>query len=221
MESGHTMKKHFAVLGLGRFGFNLAVRLSEKGYSVLALDKEEKKVQECVGIVAVARVVDCTDPESLREAGVGNVDTAIVAIGSALEASILAVMAAKRLHVPVVIAKARNEVHSQILSRVGADQVVCPEKDMAIRLADHLTTTNLLEVIALSSDYNLVEQVAPSRVVGKTLGELRLRQTAGVSVVAIKHNDSVTAGPNGDDRIEEGDILVVIGEIAKVNAFAR
>jgi trk system potassium uptake protein TrkA len=120
-----------------------------------------------------------------------------------------------------VIAKAMGDTHGKILLKVGADEVVYPEKDMAIRLANRLTFSNLLDFIELSPEYSLAEEKAPSRFIGKTVTELNSRQEAGLSIVAIKHNDHIMIGPTGNHRIESGDALVIIGETAKVNAFIK
>lgn len=215
------MKRQFAVLGLGRFGSNLAIHLAQKGYPVLALDKEEKLVQHCADCVTLARMLDCTDLEALREVGVANCDVAVVAMGHDLESSILSVVAVKELGVAKVIAKAMGDIHGKILLKVGADEVVYPEKDMAIRLANRLTFSNLLDFIELSPEYSLAEEKAPSRFIGKTVTELNSRQESGLSIVAIKHNDHIMIGPTGNHRIQSGDALVIIGETAKVNAFIK
>ncbi len=208
------MKRQFAILGLGRFGSHLAVNLARRGYHVLALDRDEKLVQQLSDQVTLAKVVDCSDVEALREAGVANCDAAIVAIGSNLEGSILATVAVKELSVPQIIAKAQNDMHGKILERVGATEVVFPEKDMAFRLANRLTSGNILDLIELSPDYTLLEEKVTPDMVGKSLAALDLDSKAGVAVVAIKRNDHILIGPPSNEKINAEDCLVIIGETA-------
>lgn len=211
------MKRQFAVLGLGRFGSHLAVHLARRGYQVLAIDRDEKLVQQLSDQVTLAKVADCADVEALREAGVANCDAVIVAIGSNLEGSILATVAVKELGVPQIIAKAQNDMHGKILERVGATEVVYPEKDMALRLANRLTSANILDLIELSPDYTLLEEKVTTEMVGKSLAALDLDSKAGVAVVAIKRNDHILIGPPSNEKINPDDCLVIIGETAVLN----
>jgi len=216
------MKKHFSVLGLGRFGRYLSLTLAEQGFPVLAMDKDEKLVQEVSDFVAVARVLDCTDIEALREAGVANSDVAVVAMGTNIEASVLAAMALKELEVPIVVAKAMNEMHGKILEKIGVSKVVYPEREMAERLARVLTSTNVLDIIDLSPDYTILEERASAQMVGKTLAQLfEFDKRRGVIVVAIKRNEHILVGPASSEIIREGDVLVIVGEIEEVKKLIQ
>jgi trk system potassium uptake protein TrkA len=216
------MKKHFSVLGLGRFGRYLSLTLAEQGFPVLAMDKDEKLVQEVSDFVAVARVLDCTDIEALREAGVANSDVAVVAMGTNIEASVLAAMALKELEVPIVVAKAMNEMHGKILEKIGVSKVVYPEREMAERLARVLTSTNVLDIIDLSPDYTILEERASAQMVGKTLAQLfEFDKRSGVIVVAIKRNEHILVGPASSEIIREGDVLVIVGEIEEVKKLIQ
>lgn len=216
------MKKHFSVLGLGRFGRYLSLTLAEQGFPVLAMDKNEKLVQEVSDFVAVARVLDCTDIEALREAGVANSDVAVVAMGTNIEASVLAAMALKELEVPIVVAKAMNEMHGKILEKIGVSKVVYPEREMAERLARVLTSTNVLDIIDLSPDYTILEERASAQMVGKTLAQLfEFDKRSGVIVVAIKRNEHILVGPASSEIIREGDVLVIVGEIEEVKKLIQ
>jgi trk system potassium uptake protein TrkA len=214
-------KRQFAVLGMGRFGSHLALSLAEKGYRVLALDSNIKMIDWICDRVTLAKVVDCTDTEALREAGVANCDVGIVCIGTNIEASILAVVALQELKVPMIIAKALNDIHGRVLSKVGANEVVYPEKDMAIRLANRLTFSNLLDFIELSPEYSLAEEKLPSHLVGKTLTDLNLHQRSHIAIVAIKRNDHLIIGPGGDERLQAGDTIILVGTAIAVNNFLK
>jgi len=215
------MRKQFAVLGLGRFGTYLAISLAQHGYSVLAVDKDEKRVQEVADQITSARVLDCSDIEALREAGVANCDVAVVAIGSDLEASVLATMALKELDIPVIVSKALNEMHGKILEKIGATKVVYPERDVALRLARVLTSANVLDIIQISPDYTLLEEEATPYMVGKTLAQLELDKKSGIVVLAIKRNEHLVVGPASSEVIKEGDLLVIVGETQEVDEFLR
>ncbi len=216
------MRKHFAVLGLGRFGRCLSLSLSKLGNTVLALDKDEKLVQDIADFVSVARVVDCTDIEALREAGVANCDVAIVAMGTNIEASVLAAMALKDLGIPIVVAKAMNETHGKILEKIGVSRVVYPEREMAEKLARVLTSTNVMDIIDLSPDYTILEERASAQMVGKTLSQLfGPERRGGIIVVAVKRNDHILIGPAGSEKIKEGDVLVIVGETEEVKKLIQ
>lgn len=216
------MRKHFAVLGLGRFGKCLALSLANLGNTVLALDIDEKLVQDISDYVSVARVVDCTDIEALREVGVANSDVAIVAMGTNIEASVLAAMALKDLGIPIVVAKAMNETHGKILEKIGVSRVVYPEREMAEKLARVLTSTNVMDIIDLSPDYTILEERANAQMVGKTLAHLfEPDKRSGVIVVAIKRNDHIIVGPPGSEKIREGDVLVIVGETEEVKKLIQ
>jgi trk system potassium uptake protein TrkA len=216
------MRKQFAVLGLGRFGKYLALSLSKLGYPVLAIDQDEKLVQEISDFVSVARVVDCTDIEALREAGVANSDVAIVAIGTNIEASVLAAMALKDLGVPIIVAKAMSEIHGKILEKIGVSRVVYPEREMAERIARVLTSTNVMEIIDLSPDYTMLEERANLQMIGKTLSQIfEFGKRSGIIVVAIKRNEHIIVGPSSSERIKEGDILVIVGETKEVKRLVQ
>ncbi|MGB9553038.1 MAG: potassium channel family protein [bacterium] len=216
------MRKHFAVLGLGRFGKYLALSLAKMGNSVLALDQDEKLVQDISDFVSVARVVDCTDIEALREAGVANADVAVVAIGTNIEASVLAAMALKDLGVPFIVAKAMSEIHGKILEKIGVSRVVYPEREMAERIARVLTSTNVMDIIDLSPDYTMLEEKASARMVGKTLAQIfDFGKRSGILVVAIKRNDHIIVGPSSSEKILEGDVLVIVGETKEVKSLIQ
>ncbi|QTH40767.1 TrkA family potassium uptake protein [Cohnella sp. LGH] len=205
------MKKQFIVIGLGRFGSSLVHTLIQNGHEVLAVDKDEQLVQDISGVATHAVQADCTDEGVLKELGARNFTHAIVAIGEDLQASILATLLLKELHIPKITAKAKNEMHGQVLIKVGADHIVYPERDMAARLGNQLSSDNLIDYIELSPVHNLVELKAPPAMNEQTLQQLNIRAKYGCTIMAIKKGVHINISPKAEDEINTGDILVIIG----------
>ncbi|MDD2574770.1 MAG: TrkA family potassium uptake protein [Bacillota bacterium] len=204
--------KQFAVLGLGRFGSSLARTLYGLGHDVLALDEREDAVQNISESVTHAVQADATDESTLRSLGLRNFDVVIISIGSDIQASILVTLIVKELGVKYVVAKAQSELHAKVLYKIGADRVVLPERDMGLRVAHNLVSSNILDFIELSSDYGIIEIVALDGWKGKTLKELNMRGKYGVNIIAIKRDGEINVSPGAEDRILENDVLVVIGD---------
>ena len=202
--------KEFVVIGLGRFGASVARTLSAMGYSVLGVDISEARTHALVNEVDKVVQADATDEEALRALGIRNFDVVVVSIGD-LEPSILVTVMAKEMGARCVIAKARSDLHGRVLSKIGADRVVYPERDMGVRVAHNLAATNILDYIELSPDYSIMELTAGPYLAGKTLRQLDLRHKFGVNVVVIKNREQCNLSPRADDRIEIGDVLVIIG----------
>lgn len=213
--------KSFVVIGLGRFGIEAAIRLSEQGCEVLAIDTHSDLVQQVSDRVTQAVVGDARDKEMLRALDVQAFDCAIVAIGDSLSDSVLATMHLKELNVPYIVCKAHDEVHSQVLKKLGADKVVIPEKENAARLAKSLASTNVLDYIELSEDYGIIEIPAPTPWVDKSLVELNIRAKVGVTIIAVKRQRDITVSPAADFRIAKGDTLVVLGDSAALKAMQK
>jgi trk system potassium uptake protein TrkA len=213
--------KLFAVIGLGRFGSSVAKTLSAMGYEVMAVDNDEMRVQEISHVVTHAVQADATDEDAMRALGVRNADCAVVSIGQNIQASILSTLLLKGLGVPYVAAKAQNELHGRVLDKVGADRVIYPERDMGVRVARNLVSSNLLDYLELSPDYSILETVASQRVVGKTLGELNLRARHGISIIAIRRGSDINLSPGADDVILEGDTLVMMGRIDQLDKLQK
>ena len=203
--------KQFAIIGLGRFGTSIASTLYAMGHDVLAIDKDEDQIQAISDSVTHAVQADATDENMLKAVGIRNFDVAVVTIGSDIQASILITLLCKELGVKFVLAKAQNELHAKVLYKIGANKVVFPERDMGVRVAHNLVASNILDFIELDPDYSVVEIEAIPQWIGKTLRELDLRVRYGVNVVAIKHGADINISPGGNDGVNEGDILVMIG----------
>ncbi|TDX49085.1 potassium channel family protein [Orenia marismortui] len=204
--------KQFIVVGLGRFGYSLAKTLADKHYDVLAIDNDEEKVQEISSIVTHAVEADATDEEALKTLGVSNFDVGIVSIGENIHANILTTLMLKELGVKTVVVKAQDRLHGKVLSKVGADRIVYPERDMGIRIANNLTSSNVLEYIELAPNYSIVEIAADENMYHKTLIELKLRSRFGVNVMAIKSNGEINISPGAEVKINPGDTLIVMGD---------
>lgn len=213
--------KSFIVIGLGRFGSEAARSLCRQGCEVLAVDVSSELVQQVSDAVTQAVVGDARDKEVLRALDAKSFDCGIVAIGDSLGDSVLATMNLKELGVPYVVCKAHDETHKEVLKKLGADRVVIPEKENAIRLAKSLGSTNVLDYIELSEDYGIIETPAPAQWDGKSLIELNVRAKLGVNILAIKRDGDVTVSPAADYRIVKGDVLVVLGDNAALKAVQK
>lgn len=204
-------KKQFVIIGLGRFGSSIAKTLHSLGNDVLAIDKDEDIVQEISDEVTHAVQLDATDENALRSLGIRNFDVAVVTIGDNIQSSIMATLLVKELGVKYIIAKAQSDLHSKVLYKIGADRVVLPEKEMGVRVAHNLVSTNILDYIELSPDYSVIEIQASENWSGKTLSDLGLRSKYGINVMAIKRGNDVNISPLAEDIIESDDVIVAIG----------
>jgi trk system potassium uptake protein TrkA len=204
--------KQIIVIGCGRFGTSVAKTLTKLGHDVMIVDNDPETVKELSEYVTHAVQMDATDEASYKSIGIKNFDVAVVTIGSNIQTSIMATVIVKEMGVPVVIAKAQNELHGKVLGRVGADKVIYPERDMGVRLAYSLATPNILDVIEFSPEYSIIESVVLDDWVGKTLKELKLSHTYGVTVIAIKTGENINISPLAEDVVKEGDVVVVLGK---------
>ena len=210
-------KRTFAVIGLGRFGFAMATTLTDLGHEVIGIDSNEEHVARISDFVAQAVQLDATDEKALRAAGIQDVDVAIISIGERIDSSLLVVMLVKELGIPIIIAKATTPLHGRILEKLGVSRVFFPVRDMAIRVAHSLVVQNVLDYIELSRDFSIVEIPAPRAFAGRTLRELALRTSYGLTLIAIKRaarpgqGDVTVVAPLADDRIEKGDVLSLLG----------
>ena len=213
--------KSFVVIGLGRFGSEVACRLYESGNEVLVIDNHSERVQQISNDVTHAVVGDARDVGVLRALGVASFDCAVVAIGGSLADSVLATMNLKELGVPCIVCKASDETHRQVLLKLGADRVVIPEQEHADRLAKNLSSPNVLEYIELSEECGIIEISAPKNWVGKSLRELNVRAKLGVNIIAIKQDSKFDVSPSPDYKIVAEDVMVVLGETAALKAVQK
>ena len=213
--------KSCVVIGLGRFGSEVARRLCEMGCEVLAIDTHNEVVQNISSDVTQAVVADARDKGVLKALGVKDFECGIVAIGDSLADSVLATMNLKELGVPKIVCKAYDETHRQVLKKLGADQVVIPEQENAVRLAKSLASRNVLDYIELSEDYGIIEVPAPKAWLDKSLKDLNVRAKLGVNILAVRRGGEIRVSPAADFVILQEDIVVVLGDTAALNAVQK
>jgi len=206
--------KRVVVIGLGIFGFNIAKDLYENGFEVVAIDKDKEVVQKIRDHSTKAILADGTDKEVMESIGIQEDDVVIVSFGEDLAAATLITLHLKEMKIKQIIVKAPNEDHKRVLEKVGATEVIIPEKEMADKVARGLISPNVLDYIPLSEEYNICELVPPSHFMGKTIGELHLRSQYHVEVIAIREvlPDRIRMVPRADFIIKDSDVLVVIGK---------
>ncbi|MQF83165.1 TrkA family potassium uptake protein [SAR202 cluster bacterium AD-802-E10_MRT_200m] len=205
-------QKQVVVVGLGRFGSSVTRTLYQMGYDVLALDWDERLVQNAMGNSTYAVKADATSESVLRELGVHNFDGSVVAIGSNIEASIMATVLVKSFEIPYIVARASNPLHGQTLERVGANRVIYPEQQMGSRVARNLFNPDVMEYMELSSDFGISKVRAPEEIDGRTLKEVGLvgsRDRYGFSVLAIRRSKDLVFLPAEEERLKTGDVLIV------------
>jgi len=203
-------KKQFIVVGLGRFGRAIAETLCEDGSEVLGVDRRLDLVEDMRDILTHAVQLDAMDRDALSALGVQDFDVAFVTMGSDIRASGTIVMLLKELGAKRVIAKAHDEFHGRMLEKLGADQVLFPERDMGRRVAHMLVSGNIIDFIELSSEYSMAEIRTKREWAGRSLKELSLRSRLGINVVAIKSGDSLNAMPMPENVLGKNDVLLVV-----------
>lgn len=211
----------YVVIGLGKFGFNVAKGLAQQGESVIAIDHTEEKVRDVSDFVQDAIILDSTDLRALHEAGIGDADVAIVSIGENIEASILTVMALKELGIETVVAKAITQVHGQILSKLGAAKVIYPEMESAKKLVKKIVKNMHYETIDLSITMKLAKMTLPEFWIGTSILSPTFEADYDVKPIAYKHQGEWHTSFEKDDILEKGDILVVLGNSNNVEALSK
>lgn len=203
-----------AVIGLGNFGMNVARELYVRGQDVLIADKREGLVQKGQEFSSKSVVADCTEKEVLANLGLSTVETTIVSLGTNLSGSILTTMYLKELGVKNIIVKAINDDHKKILEKVGATQIIFPEREMAIKLAQSITSPNILDYFPLTNSFSIMEIIPPKEFVGKSLRDLDLRQKYQITVIALKDTtkDVISMVISPGRPIEATDRLIVLGK---------
>jgi trk system potassium uptake protein TrkA len=210
-------KDTYAVLGLGRYGTAVAKELTENGKEVIAVDSDQKIVNDAAAFLPVCKCADVTDPEVVSRLGIGNIDTVIICMAGNLEASVMAVTLCKEAGAKTVIAKCANEMHQKILLRVGADKVVFPENESGIRLAKNLLSSGFIDMIWLSKDVSIIEIDVKDDWVGKNLIELNLRKKYGLNIVATKKSSKVNININPEQALDGNTTLIVIANTSKLS----
>ena len=213
------MKKKFCVIGLGNFGYHVVATLNDAGHEVVAIDLNKDKVQAVKDSCSYAILGDATNREFLDSQGLREMDAVVVSTGERSHLSTLITLYLKELKVRRILVKAINEDHGRILERVGATDIIFPEKDMAKRIAHSLISPNILEFIPLAEEYSLSESEPPKHFIGKTFVELDLRKKFHVNVIAIKDvlSDQFIPAPPPDHLIKDSDLLIFIGKTSDID----
>lgn len=213
-------KQTYAVFGLGRYGMAVAKELVANGMEVIAVDADERIVNDAVAVLPVCKCADVTDQEVFSQLGISNIDVVIIAMANSLEASVMAVTLCKEAGVKMVIAKCANEMHQKILNRVGADKVVFPENESGIRLAKNLLSSGFIDMISLSKEVSMITLDVREEWVGKNLIELNLRKKYAINVVAIRKGESVNVNINPEQPLDVEMKLIVIANTAKLSRLS-
>ena len=216
--------KRFAVIGLGNFGFHAAKALYEDGNEVIAIDADRTKVQAIGPHSTEAIVLDATSKDSLKPLGLEEMDAVIVSTGTKISTSILICLHLQEIGVKEILAKALDDDHGKILKRVGASEIIHPERDMALRVARGLSRPNILDFIPLAEDFDLVQVGPPRQFIGKSLKDLNLRAKYNVHIIAIKElvPENFLLVPPANFIIKDSDILLMLGkseDIKKIKAL--
>lgn len=213
--------KSFAVIGLGRFGMRIALQLSVLGKEVMAIDRQEQAVIDIADHVSRAVTADAKNKEVLSKLGVQNCDCAIVAMGADIGTSVLITMNLKALGVRKIVCKAHDEVHREILLKLGADQVIIPESMVADKLAASLSKSDILDYIELSDDYGIIECKPPREWIGKSIRDLQIRSRYGVTVIALRRGEDILVAPAPEKPMEKEEVLVMLGEYESLRKIEK
>ncbi|MGI6497084.1 MAG: potassium channel family protein [Kiritimatiellia bacterium] len=219
--------KRIGIIGSGRFGQALIESLVQKGTEVILLDNSEERIRDLADYVAKAVQGDATNVRTLKEAGLDSCEVVVVCIGNNMEGSIMATVNCKELGVPTVVSKAVSDLHGKVLKRVGADIVVYPDRDRALRLARSLLSRSPIDLFEIADGVSVSEIIPPKELVGKTLVEGQVRQKLGVTVLAIRRQAEDPRLPRkvilatGNDIVQDGDRLVVFGPDLKIDELAH
>ena len=206
--------KRFAVIGLGNFGFHAAKALFEDGNEVVAIDADKARVQAIDPYSTEAVVLDATDKETLKSLGLENMDGVIVSTGTKISTSILICLYLQEIGIRKILAKALDDDHGKILKRVGATEIIHPERDMALRVSRGLSRPNVLDFIPLAEEFDLIQVGPPSEFTGKSLKDLNLRAKYNVHIIAIRElvPENFVLVPPASFVIKDSDILIMLGK---------
>lgn len=213
------IRKNFLVIGLGRFGTSVACSLADAGHDVLGVDMDSDIVQELSGRLAHVVEMDAANEDALRSLGINNFDAAIVASGENFESSVLITLLLKRLGARLVVAKAITEQQAEVLKRIGADQVIQPERDAGARLAHLLMSPNVMEYLALEQGVSVAEIQVPASIDGKSVAELDFRRKYKITILLIQNGNRYIVSPDPEDRVRTGDTLIVFGRDEDISRF--
>lgn len=212
-----SIRRSYAVLGLGRYGRAVAGELVKNGAEVLAVDSDEAVVNAAVTEIPLCKCADVTDPEVIKQLGIGNIDVVIIAMASNLEAEVMATVLCKEAGAGQVIVKCANEMHQKILTRVGADRVIIPEQEAGVRMAKNLVSSGFMDMMELSGDVSILEIEVRPEWVGKTLMELNLRQKYAINVVAVRRGKEIAVEIDPKKPMDKNMGLIVIANTHRLS----
>ena len=215
------LMKSYVVIGLGLFGSEIATRLYECGEEVIAIDTDEQLVNKVADRVTRAITADARDQDVLERLGIAEIDHAIVAVGTDLAASALITMNLKNMKVPSIICKAQDNIHREILERLGADRVIIPEREMADKLVLGMTSAGVMEYIELSDQFGITEMKPVKSWVGKSIRSLQMRTRYGVNIIALRDGHGIKIPPDIETPLEEDDTLVILGSYDDINRLKK
>lgn len=207
-----SIKKSYAVLGLGRYGSSVAKELARCGAEVLAVDRDAELVNNLSGEIPVCKCADFTDPYVIKQLGISNFDVVVIASGGSLEVSVLATMLCKEAGVETIIAKCSSEMHRKILSKVGADKVLLPESESGTRLAKNLLSAGFADIMELDDNVSIIELDILPDWIGKSLIQLDLRKKYDINVIAFKKDGKISVSINPSEPLTEGSKLIIIAD---------
>lgn len=213
------MKQQVAVVGLGRFGSAVATELVRLGHEVLGVDSDINVVQALSAELSHVVQAEATDEETLSRLGISEFDAAVVGITANLEDSILATLLLKRLGVKRVVVKARNNTHGEILTRVGADRVVYPERDTGLRVAHSWTSTDITDSLDVVEGYSITRVAVPAELVGQSIQKAVLDRGLNITLLLLARGERVTVYPSSAETLRADDILVMAGALPELDRF--
>lgn len=209
--------KQVLLIGLGRYGQNIAVRLNEMRHHVMAVDKDEKRVNAILDIVTNAQIGDSTDREFLESLGVRNFDCVIIAIAGDFESSMITTVMVKELGAPNVISRASSEIQEQLLKNNGADVVIYPEKTVGIWTANRYVSEHVLDYFDLADGYSIYEISMPDSWVGKTLASMDIRSKYGINILAVRSGEHLNVTMDPNEKFVKSQSLLVLGKSENVH----
>jgi trk system potassium uptake protein TrkA len=221
----HAMNKKFAVIGLGVFGSAIARKLAERGADVMAIDENEERVQHLAQEVAFAVTLDATNLQALEAQNLRDVDAVVVSIGSSFQEMLLCVFQLQEMGVPRIIARAQGPVQRKILEKMGVQNILSPEMEVANNVAEQLINPGVLMCVQLPDDYEIIEVEAPSKIIGRSLEDIGLRKKYNINLVTVLRKSEednthhINGVPSPDSFINPGDIILVFGQVKDINRF--
>lgn len=213
--------KSILIIGMGKFGHHLCDNLIDLGNDVMAVDASEEKVNDLIYKVTNVQIGDCTNPQVVKSLGVGNFDIVFVCIGANFQSSLEITSLVKEMGARYVISKANRDVHAKFLLRNGADEVIYPDRDIAVKLARRCSINHVFDYIELDDEYSIYEIPLMSSWIGHSIIELNFRQTYGVDILGVKTGDKMNISPGADYVFKEGEHLMVLANKQCIDALTK